>query len=90
MSMIRPHAVFVLAAAAALLPAQDKPAVPPAATLGLDDHIAWRSDGQEFYEQVRPQRVDVDRGALVDAACAAAKQRGTLVLWYVPRISKTV
>ncbi len=86
--MTRLHALFVLAVSAALLPAQDKPAVPPAATLGLDDHIAWRSDGQEFYEQVRPTPVEVDRNALIDAACAEAKQRGTLVLWYVPRIQE--
>jgi hypothetical protein len=80
---------FVLAVSAALLPAQDTPPVPAAATLGLDDHIAWRSDGQEFYErQAKPTQVQVDRGALIDAACAEAKRRGTLVLWYVHRIQE--
>jgi hypothetical protein len=77
----------LLAASLASLCAQDPPAPPAASTLGLDEHIAWRSDGQEFYERDgKPQQVEVDRGALVDAACAEAKRRGTLVLWYVHRI----
>ena len=60
-----------------------------AATLGLADHIPWRSDGQEYYElDPKPNRVKVDRSALIDAACAEAKQQGKLVLWYVHRIQE--
>ncbi|MBL8728291.1 MAG: hypothetical protein JNM25_07675 [Planctomycetes bacterium] len=87
--MPRPFAAFVLAVSLAPLGAQDEPPRPIAATLGLDDHIAWRSDGQEFHERdPKPERVEVDRGALLDAACAEAKRRGTLVLWYVHRIQE--
>lgn len=90
--MIRPSAAFVLAAvvlAAIQMPAQETAAVPAAATLGLDEHIAWRSDGQEFHDNdQQPVPVQVDRSALVDAACAEAKRRGTLVLWYVHRIEE--
>ncbi|MBL9078821.1 MAG: hypothetical protein JNL08_15050 [Planctomycetes bacterium] len=85
--MLRALLPFVVAAATVLLPAQDAEAPkPPAATLGLDDHIAWRSDGQDFHDHREAKPSDVDRAALVDAACAEAKQRGTLVLWYVHRI----
>jgi hypothetical protein len=67
--------------------AQD--ATPPAATLGLDAHLPWRTDGADFHEQVRPAKApEVDRGALVDAACAEAKRDGKLVLWYVHRIQE--
>ncbi|HEX5054123.1 MAG TPA: hypothetical protein VFZ65_20260 [Planctomycetota bacterium] len=62
---------------------------PPAAHVALAEQIPWRSDGQEFYERDRhPKKVEVDRMALVDAACAEAKQRGTLVLWYVHRVQE--
>ncbi|HZN37630.1 MAG TPA: hypothetical protein VFD82_02440, partial [Planctomycetota bacterium] len=80
------------------LPAQEAPAAvqsppqvvePLAATLGLADHIPWRSDGQEYYERdPAPKKVKVDRQALIDAACAEAKQQGKLVLWYVHRIQE--
>lgn len=61
----------------------------PAATLGLADHLPWLTDGQEFFEKdPRPHRVTVDRVALVDEACAKAKAKGTLVLWYVHRIEE--
>ena len=80
------------------LPAQEAPAAvqsppqvvePLAATLGLADHIPWRSDGQEYYERdPAPKKVKVDRMALIDAACAEAKQQGKLVLWYVHRIEE--
>jgi hypothetical protein len=91
--MPRHHLLLALATATALLPAQAPDDRPAAATLGLDEHIAWRHDGQEHHER-RPgeraavARAAVDRLALVDAACAEAKQRGTLVLWYVPRIEE--
>ena len=75
--------VFAVLAALPPLLAQD-----PATALRLDEHIAWRSDGQELRERARVERKDVDRNALIDAACAAAKERGTLVLWYVPRIEE--
>ncbi|MCU0864106.1 MAG: hypothetical protein MUC36_09955 [Planctomycetes bacterium] len=73
-----------------------QPAAPPAAPaaaepahLGLGDEIPWRSDGQEFRDhEQRPTRVKVDRGALIDAACGEAKQKGTLVAWYVHRIEE--
>lgn len=62
---------------------------PPAADLGLDAHLPWRTDGTEFYERVRPANAPaVDRGALVDAACADARREGKLVLWYVHRIEE--
>ena len=61
----------------------------PPAHLGLGDEIPWRSDGQEFSESdKRAPRVKVDRMALVQAACAEAKAKGTLVLWYVHRIQE--
>lgn len=67
--------------------AQD--AAPPAATLQLDTHLPWRTDGADFHERVRPAKApEVDRGALVDAACAEAKRDGKLVLWYVHRIQE--
>jgi hypothetical protein len=66
-----------------------QPAGPIAATLGLADHIAWRTDGQEYYEKdPAPKRVKVDRTELIDAACAEAKQQGKLVLWHVHRIEE--
>ena len=76
---------------AACLAAQDAPpaaAVHPASTLGLGDDIPWRTDGQEHFDNARSKNVKVDRNALVDAACAAAKKQGTLVLWYVHRIQE--
>ena len=89
---------FVLSAFVYQLPAQDDPAAvltapqaagPAAATLGLADHIAWRSDGQEYYEKdPAPKKAKVDRMAVIDAACAEAKQQGKLVLWYVHRIQE--
>jgi hypothetical protein len=67
----------------------DPPAPPaPAATLGLADHLTWRTDGHEFHERAPQPRGKVDRLALVDAACAEAKQHGKLVLWYVHRIQE--
>ncbi len=81
----------LLFAATTVAQATDAPAAAssthPAATLGLGDDIPWRTDGQEYYDHDRrAKKVKVDRGALVDEACAAAKQKGTLVLWYVHRI----
>lgn len=65
------------------------PAAPAAAGLHLADHIPWLTDGQEFYEHdPRPERVKVDRMALVDQAIARGKQEGKLVLWYVHRIQE--
>ena len=61
---------------------------PPAASLGLGDEIPWRTDGQEYVEGGKVKNVKVDRMALVDEACAAAKQKGTLVLWYIHRIQE--
>jgi tetratricopeptide (TPR) repeat protein len=78
----------------AALPAQERAAAAakpahPAATLGLAEDIPWRTDGQEFFDaDQRATKVDVDRSALVDAACAEAKRRGTLVLWHVHRIQE--
>ena len=73
-------------------PAQDPKPAPPAmvaATLGLGDQIPWLTDGQEYHERdPKPLKVTVDRSALVDEACAKAKERGTLVLWYVHRIQE--
>ncbi|MBK8099720.1 MAG: hypothetical protein IPK26_21650 [Planctomycetes bacterium] len=59
----------------------------PAATLGLADHITWRSDGAEIYDK-GPQRTKAKtpRQQLLDEACATAKQEGKLVMWYVYRI----
>lgn len=69
-------------------PATPAPAAPPA-HLGLGDEIPWRSDGQEFFDNQRNRvRAGVDRMALVQEACAAAKAKGTLVLWYVHRIQE--
>ncbi len=64
--------------------------VHPASTLGLGDEIPWRTDGQEFYDHAdaAPNAAAIDRNALLAAACAEAKQRGTLVLWYVHRIQE--
>jgi hypothetical protein len=76
-----------LAAQETAAPARPAAPPPPASTLGLGDDIPWRTDGQEYYDNIRPQKVQVDRGELVDAACAEAKKRGTLVLWYVHRIT---
>lgn len=72
------------------LPAQETAqAVPGPAGLGLDAGIPWLSDGQEFREQEQqPQRIKVDRIALVDSACKQAKEQGKLVLWYVHRIQE--
>ncbi|MBX3461831.1 MAG: hypothetical protein KF830_01555 [Planctomycetes bacterium] len=84
--MPHPLAPSAFAALTAVLAAQQT--TPPAAALRLDDHIAWRHDGQEHFERVPPKPVAQDRMALVDAACAEAKRRGTLVLWYVPRIEE--
>nr|HET7859955.1 hypothetical protein [Caldimonas sp.] len=65
------------------------PPAPPAATLHLAEDIPWRTDGTEFYEQQpRAKAVEVDRGALIDDAIAAAKQQGKLVMWYVHRIQE--
>lgn len=65
------------------------PAPPAPAHLGLGDEIPWRSDGQEFTEgEKRGPKVKVDRMALVQEACAAAKAKGTLVIWYVHRIQE--
>lgn len=91
--MRRRFAVLSLWFAAGLAAQTDTAAPPapahPASTLGLGDEIPWRSDGQEFYDhESRGKTVKVDRTALVDEACAAAKQRGTLVLWYVHRIQE--
>ena len=60
----------------------------PAASLGLGDEIPWRTDGQEYAEGQKVKTVKVDRMLLVDEACAAAKQKGTLVLWYIHRIQE--
>jgi hypothetical protein len=88
---------FAFSALVCQLQAQDQPFAvgapqvqePAAATLGLAEHIPWRSDGQEYYELDRaPKKVKVDRMALIDAACADAKQQGKLVLWYVHRIQE--
>src|SRR5689334_3075982 len=69
-------------------PAPAKP-VHPAATLALCDDIPWRTDGQDFYDNdQRAAKVQVDRVKLLDDACAEAKQKGTLVLWYVHRIQE--
>jgi tetratricopeptide (TPR) repeat protein len=74
---------------AAQAPAAQPVAAPAPAHLGLGDEIPWRSDGQEFSEQEkRAPKVKVDRMALVQQACAEAKQKGTLVLWYVHRIQE--
>ncbi|MFY9342154.1 MAG: hypothetical protein WAT39_06685 [Planctomycetota bacterium] len=84
----------VLAALSAVraLPAQDeapKKAPHPAATLGLAEDIPWRKDGQDYFDNERAAaKVEVDREALLAAACAEAKQRGTLVAWYVHRIQE--
>lgn len=82
-------AVATIAAAVAPLPGQDQaPARAPAANLGLDALIAWRNDGAEFHEKFAVKNPEVDRSALVDAACAEAKTAGRLVLWYIPRIQE--
>ena len=91
--MRRSFAAFLFATCVVPLVAQDDPQPPhqplPAATLGLCDHVKWRTDGQEFFEKdPKPQRVKVDRMALVDAACKEAKESGRLVLWYVHRIQE--
>lgn len=92
--LARPLVLSSLLFAAAAV-AQTEPAAPPqppahpASTLGLGDDIPWRSDGQDFFDhESRPKTVKVDRVALLDAACAEAKQKGTLVLWYVHRIQE--
>ena len=75
----------------AFVPAQEPAATQPAAaasSLGLGDEIPWRTDGQEYAENSKVQNVKVDRMALVDEACATAKQKGTLVLWYIHRIQE--
>ncbi len=83
---------FALAASSTLsiaLAQATATAPPPAATLGLADHIPWLTDGQEFHERdPRPLVVTVDRLALIDEACAKAKAEGKLVLWYVHRIQE--
>jgi flagellin-like hook-associated protein FlgL len=92
--MLRSAAVALLASC--LLAQDPAPATPvaaapahPAATLGLGDEIPWRTDGQEFFDHdQRGKQVKVDREALLDEACAAAKAKGTLVLWYVHRIQE--
>lgn len=61
-------------------------APPPTGALGLGDEIPWRTDGQDFRETDQERLLAADRNTLVDEAVAAAKARGTLVLWYVPRI----
>jgi hypothetical protein len=87
-------AVVVSLLTALELAAQDGTAAPPApahpaSTLGLDQFVPWRTDGQEFHDhEGRAKAVEVDRNALLDAACAEAKRRGTLVLWYVHRIQE--
>lgn len=78
----------VLAAlATSSLAAQDA-AAHPASTLGLLATIPWTSDGAEFYDHFRVGRIDVDRLALIDAACAKARKERKLVLWYVHRIQE--
>ncbi|MBL8734847.1 MAG: hypothetical protein JNL12_00340 [Planctomycetes bacterium] len=82
-----------VAAAKAQQDAVEAPAAPattaPPAHLGLGDEIPWRHDGQEFFDNQRVRvRPGVDRMALVQEACAAAKAKGTLVLWYVHRIQE--
>ena len=75
----------------AFVPAQEPAATQPAAaasSLGLGDEIPWRTDGQEYAENSKVQNVKVDRMALVDESCATAKQKGTLVLWYIHRIQE--
>ncbi|MBM4063268.1 MAG: hypothetical protein FJ265_19550, partial [Planctomycetes bacterium] len=79
---------LLAAAAAAQVPPQAPP-TPPAATLGLLDHLDWLDDGQDLYERdPRPLAVPGDRGALVDRACAQAREQQKLVLWYVPRVQE--
>ena len=93
--VVRTAAACAASVAVSFACAQE-PAAPPAAAtaaapahLGLGDEIPWRSDGQEFRDhEDRPTRVKVDRTALIDAACAEAKQKGTLVAWYVHRIQE--
>ncbi len=81
--------VFVTSLALAQETAVAPPTAVPAATLGLADHIPWLTDGQDYYEKdPKPQKVDVDRGALIDRACAKAKAEGKLVMWYVHRIQE--
>lgn len=94
-SLVSPFSLLpLLPFVAAALPAQEPtppppPPTHPAATLGLGDDIPWRTDGREFFDhESRGKTVKVDRMALVDAACAEAKQKGTLVLWYVHRIQE--
>jgi hypothetical protein len=93
--VVRTAAACAASVAFSFACAQEPAASPVAATaaapahLGLGDEIPWRSDGQEFREKEdRPTRVKVDRTALIDAACAEAKQKGTLVAWYVHRIQE--
>lgn len=88
----------LLAPSLSLAFAQDEPATvtkpapapaPVAATLGLADHLAWLTDGQDFYEQDNRKKTKApDRGDLVDSACLKAKQEGKLVLWYIHRIQE--
>jgi len=92
-AMRRSFAAFLFATCVVPVVAQDDPppakAPLPAATLGLGDHVAWRTDGQEFHEKdPKPKRVKVDRMPLVDAACKEAKEKRRLVLWYVHRIQE--
>lgn len=90
----RPFLAAAFAACATLAtiaPAQQqgKEPPPPAATLELDAGLPWRTDGTEFYENARGVNPkNADRNALIDAACAEAKQQGKLVLWYVHRIQE--
>lgn len=80
---------FVAAAAAQQGTAEAPATTAPPAHLGLGDEIPWRHDGQEFFDsQRKPMRARIDRMALVQEACAAAKAKGTLVLWYVHRIQE--
>lgn len=78
---------FAFVTSIAFAQATEAPA--PASTLGLADHIPWLTDGQDYHERdPKPLQVTVDRGALVDEACAKAKAEGKLVLWYVHRIQE--
>jgi len=62
---------------------------PDPASFALDAAIPWQRDPEPFLDGRNAKRnltMEVDRGALMDAAIARAQAEGKLVLWYVYRI----
>src|SRR5262245_1970040 len=83
-----PVRFLLLALVPAIAPAQQPTRPHPAATLGLVELIPWAGDKAEFYDNAQTAKVTLDRGKIVDEACARAKAENKLVLWYVHRIQE--